>query len=358
MAGKGVRPSTAHITPYIIQITPPLANGITLSSRITQIRRRKISVYQEALGPLFALQTPAGEFSDFDYVTQLSRVAHRALPGLALEVGSRRRLTDLGLLGHVIMSCGTLRAALDIWLRYADMAGEPVKITSLIEVQSGAGVWTLQFTPLPFLSLPVADFLSDELCASFFAFARSITTRDLSGFEVQLTHPAEAGVSYARYFPGKISFGSSATRLVGPADILEVPVTTRDADTHSLLLDHFATEARDHGLAKATTTGLLLRHYFLHTRSTRPKLADAAAALRMSKRTLNRKLTNESTSYGKVLADHRRAYAIALLREGTLQTKQIAHALGLRNENSLRRAFRAWTGQPIGRRRSSPFEPR
>ena len=74
--------------------------------------------------------------------------------------------------------------------------------------------------------------------------------------------------------------------------------------------------------------------------------ADALArALHISTRTLYRQLQEEGASLQALKDSVRRERAIELLTRTQRPLKQIALAVGFRNEKSFARAFRCWTGK-------------
>lgn len=94
---------------------------------------------------------------------------------------------------------------------------------------------------------------------------------------------------------------------------------------------------------------------------TRPQEAANAAALaaflNSSARTLHRQLKEEGTSLQAIKDEVRREQAIEQLRRTSKPIKQVALAVGFRNEKSFARAFRQWTGATPGEfRRGEPGE--
>lgn len=73
-----------------------------------------------------------------------------------------------------------------------------------------------------------------------------------------------------------------------------------------------------------------------------------ATALHMSSRTLHRQLLEEGVSLQALKDEVRREQAVDQLRRTTRPIKQIALAVGFRNEKSFSRAFRGWTGVAPG----------
>ncbi|MFF0610314.1 AraC family transcriptional regulator ligand-binding domain-containing protein [Nocardia tengchongensis] len=83
------------------------------------------------------------------------------------------------------------------------------------------------------------------------------------------------------------------------------------------------------------------------------RLEEVASSLRISDRTLQRRLAEHGTSWRAELETLRRETAIALLRDSTVPVRVVALRLGYRDHRVLARAFRRWTGQsPAGFRRT------
>ena len=73
-----------------------------------------------------------------------------------------------------------------------------------------------------------------------------------------------------------------------------------------------------------------------------------AARLHMSSRTLHRQLLEEGVSLQALKDEVRREQAMDQLRRSSRPIKQVALAVGFRNEKSFSRAFRGWTGSTPG----------
>ncbi|MGW4531097.1 AraC family transcriptional regulator ligand-binding domain-containing protein [Nocardia sp. NPDC004340] len=82
------------------------------------------------------------------------------------------------------------------------------------------------------------------------------------------------------------------------------------------------------------------------------RLEKVARALRLSERTLQRRLAEHGTGWRTELETLRRDTALALLRDPAVPVRVVALRLGYRDHRVLARAFRRWTGQsPAGFRR-------
>ena len=76
-----------------------------------------------------------------------------------------------------------------------------------------------------------------------------------------------------------------------------------------------------------------------------PTAAQVAAVLGLSQRTLQRRLSAEGTTYSALLDDVRRERALDSLASGKPSLEALASRLGYRQQGSLTRAMRRWTGQ-------------
>jgi AraC-like DNA-binding protein len=69
-----------------------------------------------------------------------------------------------------------------------------------------------------------------------------------------------------------------------------------------------------------------------------------AAAQHMSRRTLQRKLRDEGTSYARELDGVRRELAERFIRDRSLTLSEITYLLGFAEISSFSRSFKRWTG--------------
>jgi AraC-like DNA-binding protein len=72
---------------------------------------------------------------------------------------------------------------------------------------------------------------------------------------------------------------------------------------------------------------------------------DVADSLHMSLRTLQRKLSQEGTSYKELLDETRRELANQYLRQATLSVSEVTYLLGFSEPSNFARAFKRWTGR-------------
>jgi AraC-like DNA-binding protein len=90
--------------------------------------------------------------------------------------------------------------------------------------------------------------------------------------------------------------------------------------------------------------------------SGRTGIDDAARGLGVSTRSLQRRLTDEGTSFQKLLAETRLKLSRHYLTRTQLSTPEIAFLLGYSEQNSFYRSFRDWTGLTPDEARHRPAQ--
>jgi AraC-like DNA-binding protein len=70
-----------------------------------------------------------------------------------------------------------------------------------------------------------------------------------------------------------------------------------------------------------------------------------AGELGISNRTLQRRLSDEGTSFKFLMAQTRHEQAVAYLSDPSLEIKEVAFLVGYEDQNSFYRAFRSWEGE-------------
>lgn len=148
------------------------------------------------------------------------------------------------------------------------------------------------------------------------------------------------------------------TNFDAPATILRVPkpvMNHRNFDSDPVLWDvtklRLLQMAADAGSLPGKVADLVRAALIAGVRA--PKLAAAAAAFRVSERTLVRRLGLAGTSYAQILEAEKRRFALLLMADPSLSLQQVAEKLGYPERASFGRAFRRWQGESPARYRRS-----
>ena len=256
-------------------------------------------------------------------------------------------------LGQAFMSSPTLRAALERVARFSRVTADMASTS--IHVEGDEFVYVNGWRPG---ATPPADI---SMVATMAAVVRAPWTmhgRDLAPTRVEVKHrrPRNCG-SLRGLLPCPLRFDAPEFRLAFRLADVERPAPGGH---------HRLAAAADAAVLDYLDTLRIDNHGGAVTRQVRDVLADAIAAgepdvaaiaseLAISSRTLQRRLSDEGTTFRDVLADTRRDLAMALLRDPERSVTAIGRRLGFSETAAFTRAFRRWTGgSPTAWRRSQP----
>lgn len=139
--------------------------------------------------------------------------------------------------------------------------------------------------------------------------------------------------------------GRPANRVVVPAALLGSPLKGGNTPLRAFL-DGLAAEALPASTALETWAGRVSSQ--LGRGPADVTLAQAAAQLAVSERTLRRRLAEEHTSFSELRQRELRRRAEVMLSAGRYSHGEIAFALGFSETSAFNRAFRRWTGRSPG----------
>ncbi|MEL6211614.1 MAG: helix-turn-helix domain-containing protein, partial [Pseudomonadota bacterium] len=221
----------------------------------------------------------------------------------------------------------------------------------LLTLQRAAGGLTvMKSTSEPALPLP-PEFAATE--AVFLVEAvRACTGAPVTPRAVNLPEGVAGAAALEAYFGCKVTPGPTAVRF-----------SARDAARPLLSFNPDYWAAIEPGFRRQLQMVTAAASWADRTRaalaqmlpSGRASVADAAEALRLSGRSLQRHLRSEGTSFQRVLDDVRHELALGYLQTTQLSLDEISYLLGYRDPNSFFRAFQGWTGMtPTTARKTSP----
>ncbi|HEU4539105.1 MAG TPA: AraC family transcriptional regulator ligand-binding domain-containing protein [Polyangiaceae bacterium] len=309
-------------------------------------REERISLRDVALPP--PLQRPEGPAAG-------ERIAHAVLFDLWRAAGERSRHPAFGLhvaerflgpsvygvVGFLARHSETGSEALEVMRRYGGLLKDDRWVTY---EPRGGGVSVVA----PYAERPPN--WSRHGVESGFAAHVSLLRRwaarpDVGAARVEFRHEAPADPAlYERFFGCEVRFSQPLDRLVLPASAVDARLATSDPELRAFF--RAQAETAFGALPPRDDTRARLRHAVDDALPRGlPALGDVAAALAMSPRTLQRRLTEQGVSYHDVLDEARRDAALRVLASRRRALLEAAEAAGFRDQKSFRRAFRRWTGR-------------
>jgi AraC-like DNA-binding protein len=280
---------------------------------------------------------------------QWTRLVLRALeltedPGLGYEYGLRMRPTAHGLLGYAAMTAGTMREAIEIVLRYA-RARQVHFDFDLEEHDNERQLVVRERFPIPVMR----TFFYENVLLGLARGSAILLGRELLDFPdceicFDTSEPAYYGAWRSR-LPG-LRFDEPVNAVRFPAKYLDYRPAL--ADPHAsrqaiALCERELSYALD--AAGTIRASVLEEIAYFCDHGGYPPLDEVAARLRVSTRTLKRRLQEEGTSFMALLNEKRTRDARDLLARTNLSVQEIAERLGYQNPANFSRAFARAAGQ-------------
>jgi AraC-like DNA-binding protein len=152
----------------------------------------------------------------------------------------------------------------------------------------------------------------------------------------------------------QIDFASRISTIAIEPSLLARNIIDRDPAVEAAMLSHV--EEVGGPLSADDTADRVRRHFMSGLRTGEPTIETVARHLRTTSRTLQRRLSNEGTSFTQVLDEARREMALSHMRGRRATIDEVAFLLGFEKPTSFHRAFKRWTGVTPGefRRQSMP----
>lgn len=254
--------------------------------------------------------------------------------------GRRLPWGSYGMLARASLGAPDLGVALKRWCRHHALLTGDVRLQ--LAVAGGTAVVALdEVRPLPdeLRELSIAFLLRNAHgLACWYVDSRI----PLLGAQFPYPAPPHAD-AYAHMFQGPLTFGAARAELRFDAGYLALPLRRDEKALAQMLQRALAITVlpyrRDRLLVPQVRQALATHPAHGHS-------AEALGALlHVSARTLHRQLKEEGASLQQLKDEVRLERAKDLLHRTGKPVKQVAAAVGFRNEKSFGRAFRAWTGE-------------
>lgn len=275
---------------------------------------------------------------DLAVARNLQKLLPTGHPGL--DMGHRFQLSEQGIYGFALLSSPTLRAAIDVGVRFLDLAFAMGTVEAR-PATCGDLRLVLDASDMP---PTMRRFYLERDAASIMTIQRGLSP-DLDAIrhiEFAFPPPAAGIGPYTEVLGVTPDFDAPETVLVVDGAELDQPLPGANPHTAA----HAIEQCRHLLDTRRARTGIAgqVRDELAATITDPPHLDDVAAALHLSGRTLRKRLTAEGTSYRQLLDEVREHLAEEMLIVAQLPVEQIAHRLGYLEITSFSQAFRRWKG--------------
>jgi len=295
-----------------------------------------------------------GAFCERSVIYRLWDLAAQASddPNIGLKAYGEFHPSSFQIVGYTMMSSSNLKRALERLVRFSPLIGtgfslflvqeqQHYRLASLDHQQHGS-VKPRQYT--------------DAALASLLGFCHWLAGgKSPQPLSVEFTYPEPEDTSeHQRLFGCPLSFGAAYDSILFDGQELLSPLSMAN-EALATLHDSFAMAQLDLlsgysivGRIRALVTERLSQGQG----QGQCDMESIAAALNISKRTLQRGLEKDGTQFKDVLNDVRRQMADFYLRHSHFNLKHVTHLLGFHDHSSFHKACTRWFGMTPGQYRA------
>jgi AraC-like DNA-binding protein len=262
-------------------------------------------------------------------------VARSGNPAVGLVGVACAKPGHFGIVAYPLMSAPDLLGILHRIVRYIAIVSDAAMVSLHKQGDSYRLALVLNPGSRP---VPHQRFAFDLL--QFLSFCRWVTGIDLKPVGVELTHPGESRAVFEAEFGHPPRFGAGENALIFSSTDVNRPLPTAHSRL-SAVHDRIATEH----LQRVSGSQFIPRARAeivrcLHDGA--PTRANIARELAVSERTLHRRLSEEGTSFQRLVEETRRELAEDYLVRRDLSAAEVAYLLGFKDQGSFFRAAQRW----------------
>jgi AraC-like DNA-binding protein len=274
-----------------------------------------------------------------DVVVALFERAHALTgePALGIYLGLRMRASSHGMVGFAAMSAGTLRGAVRVAVQYT-----AIRTTALsLHPQVSDDLAILTLVEHVDLGGAREDYVF-SLLIGLWRIGCALADRVLDvSLDFQFPRPVYFD-RFAHALP-PTRFSQPANQLVlRDLESLDAPISMGDVAALRVARDKCDELLQSMGLDGLLTPRV--RAMLNEKEDGVMSLKEVARALRLSPRTLRRRLEAEQVTFSVLVDTERKQRALLLLRSRKLTIEDIGARLGYQNVANFTRAFRRWMG--------------
>jgi AraC-like DNA-binding protein len=328
-----------------------MTNRFRISSvlirRLEDLGLRPLAVLRQAGLPMGLfdqekiLVTTEELFSIYRAISEVSRD-----PAIGLKLGTQERIELYDPVSIAALYARSFRDALQRMARYKQLTcPEEIRIAGRGDECAVQFFWLLADEKEPGL-------LIDVCFAWVVGIGRRGTGRGVNPKRVEFQRAEADREIYEAHFRCPVKFGARQNALIFDKADVERPFLTHNADLLAIVVPQLEAELTQQMAQKTISEqvkGILKKLLAGH----RPGLEAVAGELRLSTRTLQRRLTSERATFQQLMEDARRELAQHYLLHSSLELNETAYLLGYEDSNSFFRAFHHWEGTTPGEWRAN-----
>ncbi|MGJ7031315.1 AraC family transcriptional regulator ligand-binding domain-containing protein [Niabella hirudinis] len=260
-------------------------------------------------------------------------------PLIGLHVGMSTTTLLHGMVGFLVQSCKDIDQSIQVLCRYGSIASPMVEYrytvndAATLEITQNK-MWLMKY-PEP------ARHANDFLFAAILNTCSTLSGKHIVPLRIELAYAMREISTYRKFFGCDVLFNKEANRIVLNKNDISTPLLTSDQSMFQLFNAIMADKQAL--LATNSMTENLKHILFMQFKGRIPTIEEAATALNITPRHLQRRLLQEQTSFRAIAGTIRKEIALQLMQNPSIKISEISDILGYSDLTAFRKAFKSWT---------------
>ena len=174
---------------------------------------------------------------------------------------------------------------------------------------------------------------------------REVTATNISPISVHFSHNSVETSHFQDFFQVSTTFSSPENMIVFSTKDLEVPTTKADQSIQQYLIERMQEEATNIQVYADHLLQTIKELIEESLPSGIPSLVQVADYVKLSPRTLKRRLANKSVTFRELVQQIQKEVALNYLKSSTKSIGEITFLTGFSEQSAFNRAFKRWTGE-------------
>lgn len=267
----------------------------------------------------------------------LLKLSGDPLIGLHVGMGTDKLLH--GMVGFLIQSCKDIDQSIRMLCRYGHMTSPMVEYrytlsdVAILEITQNK-MWLMKY-PEP------ARHANDFLFAAVVNTCCTLSGKRIIPLRIELACQMREISEYRKFFGCEVLFNKDANRIILSRETITTPLLTSDQSMFQLFNSIIADKQAL--LASNSTVENLKQVLFMQFKGRIPTVEEAAAALNMTPRYLQRRLQLEQATFRDIAGAVRKEIAFELMQNPAIKISEVSDILGYSDLTAFRKAFKSWT---------------
>lgn len=267
----------------------------------------------------------------------LLKLSGDPLIGLHVGMGVDRFLH--GMVGFLVQSSKDIEQGIQMLCRYGHMSSPMVDYrytvndVAVLEMEQNR-MWLMKH-PEP------ARHANDFLFAAILNTIHTLSGKKIVPLRIELAYEMRDISEYRKFFGCEVLFNKDANRIIISKKDVLTPLLTSDQSMFQLFNSIVADKQ---ALLETNSTAENLKQVlFMQFKGRIPTIEEAASALNITPRNLQRKLLQEKASFRDIAGEVRKDIALQLMQNPAIKISEVSDILGYSDLTAFRKAFKSWT---------------